>query len=220
MHYTIYQITCKSTGKIYIGKHQTKDLDDGYMGSGKLLGYAKNKHGLENFTKEILHVFPTEEEMNRKESELVTEEFCLREDTFNLCPGGKGGWGYVNSSGHRNGFETTLNDLDFKSTIVEAGNRGGLATKNKWEIDADWSNSERKKISARTKKQIDSFGNPFKNKTHTLEWRKEQSTRMKEKSKGLGNSQFGTMWITNGIETKKIKKTESIPEGFIRGRSL
>jgi hypothetical protein len=93
MYYTIYRITCKITGKIYIGKHQTKDLHDGYMGSGKLLMRAQKKYGLENFSKEILHVFQTEEEMNIKEAELVTEEFCLREDTFNICPGGKGGWG-------------------------------------------------------------------------------------------------------------------------------
>ena len=31
MKYTIYQITNNLNGKIYIGKHQTKDLDDGYI---------------------------------------------------------------------------------------------------------------------------------------------------------------------------------------------
>ena len=32
------------------------------------------------------------------------------------------------------------------------------------------------------------------------------------------NSQFGTMWITNKVVNKKIKKTEQIPEGWYRGR--
>lgn len=34
------------------------------------------------------------------------------------------------------------------------------------------------------------------------------------------NSQYGTMWINNGTENKKIKKTDPIPPGFIKGRKL
>jgi hypothetical protein len=38
--------------------------------------------------------------------------------------------------------------------------------------------------------------------------------------KGKGNSQYGTMWISNIElkETKKIQKTEQIPDGWIKGR--
>ena len=36
---------------------------------------------------------------------------------------------------------------------------------------------------------------------------------------GENNSQFGTIWITNQIENKKIKKDSIIPIGWIRGRS-
>lgn len=49
MKYTIYKITNKVTGKIYIGKHQTEDLNDGYMGSGKLLKRAQEKYGINSF---------------------------------------------------------------------------------------------------------------------------------------------------------------------------
>jgi hypothetical protein len=31
MFYTIYKITNNVNGKVYIGKHQTKDINDGYM---------------------------------------------------------------------------------------------------------------------------------------------------------------------------------------------
>lgn len=37
MHYTVYVITNNINRKVYIGKHQTKDINDDYMGSGKLL---------------------------------------------------------------------------------------------------------------------------------------------------------------------------------------
>ena len=89
MFYTIYKITNNLNGKFYVGKHQTKDLNDGYMGSGKLLKRAITKYGIGNFQKEILHVFHTEQEMNDKEKELVS----LNEMSYNLCPGGKGGFG-------------------------------------------------------------------------------------------------------------------------------
>lgn len=95
MYFTIYRITNNLNKKQYIGKHQTKNLNDGYMGSGKLLKLAIEKHGIQNFTKEILHIFETEEEMNAKEKELV----IINETSYNLCEGGRGGFSYINKSG-------------------------------------------------------------------------------------------------------------------------
>ena len=37
---------------------------------------------------------------------------------------------------------------------------------------------------------------------------------------GNKNSQYGTCWITNGIENKKINKENDLPEGWYFGRSL
>lgn len=37
-------------------------------------------------------------------------------------------------------------------------------------------------------------------------------------SRGEKNSQFGTMWITDGSSNRKIAKTSAIPDGWRRGR--
>ena len=95
MFYIVYKITNLINNKYYIGKHQTKILDDGYMGSGKLLKLAISKYGLENFKKEILHIFDNEQDMNSKEKELVT----INEQSYNLQDGGMGGFSYINRSG-------------------------------------------------------------------------------------------------------------------------
>ena len=90
-YYTIYKVTNNINGKFYIGKHQTKKLNDHYYGSGKKLLAAIKKYGKENFSKEILFVFETEQEMNDKEKELITEDFVKRPDTYNVGVGGEGG---------------------------------------------------------------------------------------------------------------------------------
>lgn len=207
MFYTIYQITNLIDGKIYIGKHQTKDLNDGYMGSGKHLKHAQNKHGIENFKKEILFQFDNEAEMNAKEAELVTEEFCLKESTYNLCPGGKGGWGYVNANGIAVQHFNTEN----------ATQLAYMANDKKRELakDEQWLMRYRANMS---KAQKDNPSLGFAGKSHSEEWKNSHSSLMKEKMKGSLNSQFGTMWITNGQESKKIKKIDIIPEGWYKGR--
>jgi hypothetical protein len=91
MRYTIYQTVNKINNKVYIGKHQTENPNDTYLGSGIALRNAIKKYGVENFEKIILFDFDTEQEMNDKERELITEEFVKRKDTYNRGVGGEGG---------------------------------------------------------------------------------------------------------------------------------
>ena len=91
MFYIIYKVTNIANGKIYIGKHETVNIADSYLGSGIALKRAIKKYGKESFKKEILHVFKTAQEMDDKERELVTEEFVARKDTYNMGIGGEGG---------------------------------------------------------------------------------------------------------------------------------
>ena len=60
----------------------------------------------------------------------------------------------------------------------------------------------------------------FYGKYHSDDHKKYMSELMKEKTKGSMNSQYGTMWISNGIDNKKIQKDSIIPEGWHKGRKI
>lgn len=88
-HY-FYKITNKIDGCFYYGVHSTKDLNDNYMGSGQKLKYMYKKYGIENFEKQILKFFDTEEEMFDYEREIVTTELIKDKKCYNLTEGGEG----------------------------------------------------------------------------------------------------------------------------------
>lgn len=90
LYHIIYQTTNLINNKIYVGKHSTYNLDDGYMGSSRILRKAINKYGKSNFKTEVIFYAFTEECAYLVESLIVNEEFVLREDTYNLKIGGLG----------------------------------------------------------------------------------------------------------------------------------
>jgi hypothetical protein len=96
MFYTVYQIVNKINGKVYVGKHITNNLYDDYMGSGKLICRAIKKYGHDCFYKTIVGVYDNESLMNAAEKFMVAYD---PDTTYNLCEGGRGGWGYVNRTG-------------------------------------------------------------------------------------------------------------------------
>ena len=97
-HY-IYKTTCKVTGKFYVGMHSTDNLDDGYLGSGKILGYSRHKYGDENHVKEIVEFLPSRDALKLREKEIVNEELLSDPLNINLKYGGDGGWDTQNASG-------------------------------------------------------------------------------------------------------------------------
>jgi hypothetical protein len=213
VYYTVYLVTNRINGKCYVGKHQTLDLNDDYMGSGKLLKRAQEKYGIENFEKQILYVFKTEQEMNAKEAELVTEEFCLREDTYNICAGGNGGFSYINREGknlygkngqHGYGKENLISGGDLKERLIVEGR-----------FD-DW----RENISNSLRIRYDNLGHHWTGMKHKEESKKKIGEKNSISQLGSRNSQYGSFWITNGYENKKIKSIDLIPEKWYRGRVI
>jgi hypothetical protein len=93
--YIIYQITNKVNEKFYIGLHKTKNVNDGYFGSGIAIKAAIEKYGIKNFEKTILHVFHDSKQAREKEIEIVTEELVKNPMCYNLTVGGYGGFHYI-----------------------------------------------------------------------------------------------------------------------------
>ena len=87
-HY-FYKITNIINGHYYYGVHNTNNLEDGYMGSGKYLLNAYKKYGKENFKKEILKFFDSSEEAFIYESKIVSKELVKDPNCYNVQQGGK-----------------------------------------------------------------------------------------------------------------------------------
>lgn len=90
MFHIIYETTNLVNGKLYRGKHTTKNINDGYMGSGKYLKMSIDKYGSENFSVSHLFFAFTEEDAYEVEAEFVDSEFVSRVDTYNMRIGGNG----------------------------------------------------------------------------------------------------------------------------------
>ena len=67
------------------------------------------------FQKEILFVFDNENDMKNKEKELVV----IGENSYNLCEGGKGGFGYLNDRSEQHYIRTKKGRNIANKTILE-----------------------------------------------------------------------------------------------------
>lgn len=223
MFYTIYQTTNKLNGKFYVGKHKTNNLDDGYLGSGLLLGRAINKYGPENFEKKILFFLDSEDEMNAKEKEIVNEEFVAREDTYNLKVGGEGGWDFVNDpskSGYTHELRVLLggmwknNPEIYQKYLSKVLDYYENRTEEEKRIQGE-------KITARLKEYYKSHPGTFLGKHHTDEAKRKIGEKNSIVQLGENNSHFNHHWWKDPNDKTKflsIKEGDPVPEGWVRGR--
>jgi hypothetical protein len=185
--------------------HSTDDLNDGYLGSGKYLKRSVNKYGAENFKIEFLEFFDERKDLKEREKNFVNEEFLKDPLCMNLKIGGEGGWGPVN---------------------IEACRKGAIARTTKQWKDPEFIKNHKKRYSDLYKKlwkegklkHYDQTGSH-----HTQDAKDKIGEANSKYQMGKGNSQFGSCWIHNTIESKKIKKEDLISflsNGWNKGRKM
>ena len=206
-YHFIYKTTNLINSKYYVGMHSTDNLEDSYVGSGKKLRYYITKYGLENHKFEILESLSSREELKKREAEVVNEELLNDPLCMNLKFGGEGGWDHTKN-------------MDLKA-------RQAKAVEIKHENKSHGKNLQL--YPEIRKKGVDSISAKRKSGELPGSWvGKKHSDETKQKMKkpkniGEMNSQFGTCWICNSEESKKIKKEELqiwLDKGWSKGRNL
>lgn len=203
-HY-IYKTTCQVTGKFYVGMHSTDNLDDGYLGSGKILGYSIGKHGRENHRKEILEFCETRDDLKKREAEVVNEELLANPLCINLKYGGEGGWDHLS---YRNTSPEFAEWRQWRASLIprDACSKGGKIAGKQNLVNAHLAGKIRH--------------DTFRGRCHSEETLDKMRMSHKGKHVGEKNSQFGTCWVTNGtpIKIKKEELDAYLATGYRRGR--
>jgi len=207
----IYRTTCITTGRFYIGMHSTKDIDDGYVGSGKFLKRSISKYGINNHTFTILEFCDTREELCEREKCYITVNLLNDKMCMNLTLGGHGSYYHINiSEAHK---ERGREKIKVVNGNLTAEDRSKLSTKSAQTMKA---------------RGIKPFNNmrdacDWRGRTHREETKKKISAANAISQAGERNSNFGNCWVKNENHTIRIKK-EELPNylflGYSEGRDL
>jgi hypothetical protein len=200
IHY-IYKTTCNLTGRWYVGMHSTSNLEDGYMGSGTILRHSVRKHGKENHTKDVLEFCESREALVLREIEIITKELLSDGLCMNLKEGGNGG--FIN-----------------KEHMIKCSNAGNDVIKEKIKNNLEFRTRHIYYATLNINKYnlLGLKHKGFDDKNHSDETKELMSQKRKGTGVGQTNSQYGTCWVTNGVNSVKIIKGSEIPEGYVLGR--
>jgi len=152
----VYLTTNLKNGKQYVGSHSTDNLNDGYLGSGKLLHLAIKKYGKSNFSRIILKECEVPEEARLLEESFIQKFKTLTPHGYNISE--VGGSGIMGKSWGSHSEETKQ---QIGNTIKSKGSEFG------------------KKIS----EAVSGEKNGFYGKTHTEESKKKISEKNKGKKR-------------------------------------
>jgi group I intron endonuclease len=90
-YFIVYKTINITNDKIYIGKRYTKNLNDGYLGSGIHIKRAVKKYGKNNFYREIVEFCKNKRQLNEREIFWIAELDARNPNIgYNVSRGGDG----------------------------------------------------------------------------------------------------------------------------------
>lgn len=197
----IYKITNLITNKIYIGQ-TTKSIEERFRGhikesknyskSNQYIHKSMRKYDVKNFIIEEIDIAYSKEELDIKEEMHILNKNSLVPNGYNLKTGG-----YSNCWCKESRKKLSEKRLSMHLTHSE-------------ELKKHW--SEMKKGKIKSKEHKEKIGMAHKNIPKSKEHREKISKTLTGYEPGLW------YWNPTTNEQKRIKSTELIPEGFIRGR--
>lgn len=229
--YILYQTTNLITQEIYIGVHETINLNDGYLGSGTKILESIKVYGRNNFEKIILEFFDTREEMYEREAEIVNKEFLLKENSLNMALGGHGSSIIENrkpfTKNHSLETKKKLSNLA-KGRVISEETRKKISKNNFSKKDPE---KQREHAKFAALKSIQSK----KEKTGKIEVSEQTKEKIRKANLGkkhtectkrkMSNSRMNrpkTRWIYSELEkkTRMIPLNHPLPQGWLEGRKM
>lgn len=198
--YYIYRITNLINGKVYIGQHKYKTLDDNYMGSGKHLKAAQAKYGIKNFEKDIL-VFSIVEKslIDALEKEYISFYRSIGKAEYNIANGGEGGCGPHS--------EETKRKIGKANSRAQKGKQLSKETKEK--ISEAMKGNQHAKGVVRSEETRKRLSEIRRGKPKSEEWKRKISEAKKGKKRGPMSEE----WKRKQSEAKKGK-----PKLYLKGK--
>ena len=137
----VYKTTNLLNGKIYIGKSKYRPYYESYYGSGLIIEAAIKKYGKENFKKEILEEFETEEEAFMAEASYIQQYNSTNSEIgYNIDKGGPGGrsWAFPYNERKKTALKNTKDEITtvpFNSQAYR--DKQAEITRQKWVEDRE-----------------------------------------------------------------------------------
>lgn len=210
MYGFIYQTTNKLNNKRYIGlcTHENPILNESkkqYLGSGKIIKNAIKRYGRKNFSRKILEVCFTKEELNAAEIKWIRE----LQPEYNITPGGLAGYSSVLKE-----YWSSMTPEERK-VARNWGRKTSVAGENNPMYGKHTSDLVKKVWESRNEDYRKEFGKKI-----------SITKRFLGTAKGKNNPMYGRSvikdknlkWYTNGFENKYMTEGTE-PIGWRRGRT-
>lgn len=141
--YSIHINNPKSSlhNKWYYGKHETNNIDDGYMGSGKIIKNYIKKYGVIGLEKNILSYYNNRYELCNAEEKLIEEMRKQRgTECLNMHQGGSGGhWvEYISKEEYNRRCQLVKDGVHKRFSKEELSQRAKYAGLSKRNKNKEW----------------------------------------------------------------------------------